>query len=216
LLLARNILGLPGTGKGSPILTKLLLKISLSEREEEVAQNHKQKKEKTISEERSKKFAPRRATLQLPNTLHIVNLKICTEPNQSEPATRGIIQGKDPQKPSSSSSPMKCWTCNQTGHRKINCPQATCFFCGRSGHWKTTCLFYRLAKMYDEEKNLYSHSLAGASELADQVHVATELANPNGSDHLSDAAVGNLAMKSQERRRFWKHVKPKLIDLGKN
>jgi len=68
LLLARNILGLPGTGKGSLILTKLLLKISLSEREEEVAQNHKQKKGKTISEERSKKFAPRRATLLLPIT----------------------------------------------------------------------------------------------------------------------------------------------------
>jgi len=45
--------------------------------------------------------------------------------------------------------------------------------------------------LYDEEKNLYSHSLAGASELADQEHVATELTNPNGSDQLSNAAARN-------------------------
>jgi len=66
-------------------------------------------KEVTMSEERSMKFSPRRATLRLPNTSHIVNLKTRTEPNQSEPATRGIIQWKDLQKPSNSSSPMK-WT----------------------------------------------------------------------------------------------------------
>jgi len=53
-------------------------------------------KEVSMSEERSKKFAPRRA-IRLPNTSHIVNLKTSTEPNQSEPATQGIVQGNDPQ-----------------------------------------------------------------------------------------------------------------------
>jgi len=81
---------------------------------------------------------------------------------------------------------MRCWTGNQTGYRKINCPQTTCFFCGRSGHLKRTCLLYRLVKMYDEEKNLYFHSLAGASKLADQERVAIELTNPKESDNPSD------------------------------
>jgi len=40
--------------------------------------------------------------------------------------------------------------------------------------------------MYDEEKNLYFHSLAGASKLADQEHVAIELTNPKESDTPSD------------------------------
>jgi len=45
-------------------------------------------------------------------------------------------------------------------------PSDNMLLLGRSGHLKKTCLFYRLAKMYNEEKNLTSHSPAGASDLA--------------------------------------------------
>jgi len=69
--------------------------------------------------------------------------------------------------------------------------------------------------MYDEEKNLYFHSLAGASKLADQERVAIELTNPKESDNPSDD-IENLAMKSREQRRFWKHLKPKPRDLREN
>jgi hypothetical protein len=136
-----------------------------------------------MSEERSN---PRRATLQPPNTSHLLSLWTRTDPNQSKPATPNITQEKDPQKSPTPSSSMICWTCNQAGHRKINCPQTECFFCGRPGHLKRTCLLYRLAKMYDEEKNPYSHSLAGASDPVDQEHTAIELANLN---HPSTASA---------------------------
>jgi hypothetical protein len=84
---------------------------------------------------------------------------------------------------------MICWTCNQAGHRKINCPQTACFFCDHPGHLKRTCLLYRLAKIYDEEKNPYSHSSAGASDPVDQENTATESANLNDLDNPSIASA---------------------------
>jgi len=49
---------------------------------------------------------------------------------------------------------VECWFCGKVGHKKLNCPQLTCFFCNKPGHCKKVCLNYRLAKMFDDEKNL--------------------------------------------------------------
>jgi len=54
--------------------------------------------------------------------------------------------------------PLNCWLCGQIGHKKVNCPQMRCFYCGKTGHSKKICLNYRLAKMYDEERNQDSNS----------------------------------------------------------
>jgi len=52
----------------------------------------------------------------------------------------------------SSPSPLICWSCGSTGHRKLNCPLIECFYCGRKGHTKRVCLLYRLSKMDQSEK----------------------------------------------------------------
>jgi len=149
-----------------------------------------------MSEERSQKLAPHRATL-LSNTHHLVNSKPRTELDQCRSTTRKPIQEKDPQEHSSTPAPMKCWTCNQPGHRKLNCPQTACFFCGRSGHLKRTCLLYRLAKMYDEEKNSYSCSSpsAGTFDLADQEPDTNNLIS---IDHPQNSSADQSRDKSAE------------------
>jgi len=52
--------------------------------------------------------------------------------------------------------------------------------------------------MYDEEKNPYSHSLACASDLVDQEHTATELANLNDLDYSSIASTEQFCDEAAE------------------
>jgi len=107
---------------------------------------------------RSKKYALRRDTLLLKRSLVKPIVTHIVSQTRTLPS-RLIFQQQDAKNPSIPYSPLKCWTCNQTGHKKLNCPQAICFFCGRPGHLKRICLDYRLAKIYDQEKRKSSHSL---------------------------------------------------------
>jgi len=72
---------------------------------------------------------------------------------------------------------MKCWLCDQFGHKKMNCPQAICFFCGRPGHLKRVCLNFRLAKMYDQEKDHISWPPTNTRTIVEKKHSAAKIAH---------------------------------------
>jgi len=141
-------------------------------------------------EERSKKFPLCRDNMLSKGSL-FEPLSTCTTTQTCTLPSRSISWQKDARNLSIPHLAMKCWLCDQIGHKKINCPQATCFFCGRLGHLKRVCLNFRLAKMYDQEKHRPSRPSTNTHTTAEKEHSAARIAHSHRFplDDSSDVSV---------------------------
>jgi len=70
--------------------------------------------------------------------------------------------------------------------------------------------------MYDEEKNPYSHSLAGASDPVDQENTATELTNLNDLDNPSIASAEQFCDEAVEIKNVLETTKTQIEKSGEN